>query len=377
MDFILNLDINIFALLLLFLLFINANRNSDTHSYHTKLFLLMVLVNGILLAMDSVLQFANGKQGLVYFNLNIFLNMLYFMTAPIAGIFWLKYVDYHIFSDEDRLKKYRLKYYIPIILNSIIVASSFFTGLIFYIDSNNVYHQGQFYYFVYLITFLTFLYTWFFSYNNRKLIDSRDIVALQIFIFPITLGIIIQIMNPSISSTWPSMSLSILIVFISVEMRKIYGDYLTGAHSRRQLDEYIKYRIKLAKKIKGFTIAMIDMDDFKYINDKYGHHEGDQALINFVKLVKKSIRGNDFIARFAGDEFVIVFDFEDDNILAFVLNRIYENIKDFNEQNLDSYNIKFSIGLETIKYKEIYDFDELFRIIDRKMYEQKESKKRL
>ncbi len=210
--------------------------------------------------------------------------------------------------------------------------------------------------------------------QNRIKVDSRALLGLQLFILPIIIATLIQITNYGVVLIWASMTLSLLIIFISIEMRKIYRDYLTGAHSRRQLDEYLHYRIRLAKRSRGFTISMIDMDDFKYINDTFGHHIGDEALVKLVEILKESIRRNDFVARYAGDEFVIIYDIDDKDDLLQVESRIHENVKKFNASQPDSYQLKFSVGTEPLSY-EVCDMDDLFNRIDMKMYEQKKHSK--
>jgi len=82
-------------------------------------------------------------------------------------------------------------------------------------------------------------------------------------------------------------------------------DPLTGVYNRRFFEEQ-------AQKVIGFTqnsqngIIVVDIDDFKYINDTYGHAVGDEVLVNFAKVVAKIVRSSDIVARFGGEEFVIL-----------------------------------------------------------------------
>jgi len=376
MDYILRVDINIFAFMLISILYISIKRNAEKHLFHTKIFLAMLYVNASLLFLNTLLWFIDGKAGVLELSLNNYLNFIYHLIIPLSATLWLYYVDYHIFADENRLKRRSLYYSIPILLNAIFVLYSLKSGLIYYINAHNEYVRGYGFSLNYVLLYGVVMYTWVLSYRNRKLVDSRSLLGLQFFIVPILIGAIVQLFFFGLSLIWTSMSISMLIVFISIEMRQIYRDYLTGARSRRQLDEYISYRIKLSHKSKGFAIAMIDMDDFKNINDTWGHHAGDEALVTFVKLIKASVRRNDFVARYAGDEFVIVFDLEDKKSLDDVIEKISRNVQSFNDTHTHSYQIKFSIGAELVKKNEPCDSDGIFKRIDRKMYEEKRQKKK-
>ncbi|HJV88524.1 MAG TPA: diguanylate cyclase [Noviherbaspirillum sp.] len=84
-------------------------------------------------------------------------------------------------------------------------------------------------------------------------------------------------------------------------------DQLTGSLNRRGLDDVLEREMSRADRRKSpLCIAMLDLDDFKRLNDTHGHSAGDQALIHLVKVVKDTLRTLDVIARFGGEEFMIV-----------------------------------------------------------------------
>jgi len=84
-------------------------------------------------------------------------------------------------------------------------------------------------------------------------------------------------------------------------------DFLTGLPNRVLLTDRISQAIKLAKREhKMVAVMTIDMDDFKKINDKYGHGEGDRLLVEIASRMKDSIRGSDTITRYGGDEFLLL-----------------------------------------------------------------------
>lgn len=84
-------------------------------------------------------------------------------------------------------------------------------------------------------------------------------------------------------------------------------DALTGLHNRRGFDEFLKRLLNDRRRSgQGFSMVMADMDHFKDINDNYGHLIGDKVLKAFATLLNSNTRDTDFVARFGGEEFVLV-----------------------------------------------------------------------
>lgn len=84
-------------------------------------------------------------------------------------------------------------------------------------------------------------------------------------------------------------------------------DQLTGSLNRRGLEDVFERELARAdRKASPLCIALLDLDDFKKINDQYGHSAGDEALIHLVRVIKETLRAMDVIARFGGEEFMIV-----------------------------------------------------------------------
>jgi diguanylate cyclase (GGDEF)-like protein/PAS domain S-box-containing protein len=90
-----------------------------------------------------------------------------------------------------------------------------------------------------------------------------------------------------------------------------YYDQLTGLPNRRYLDEHLELKLKAFEKMHlAFGIAVFDIDHFKHINDTYGHDVGDDILKGLGTMLKQAMRGDDFVARWGGEEFVAVLNLE-------------------------------------------------------------------
>ena len=84
-------------------------------------------------------------------------------------------------------------------------------------------------------------------------------------------------------------------------------DGLTGVNNRKALDEYLRSLVERNSiSRQPFSLLMMDLDDFKKLNDTYGHTVGDRMLIAFAEKCRASVRSGDFLARYGGEEFTLI-----------------------------------------------------------------------
>ncbi len=131
-------------------------------------------------------------------------------------------------------------------------------------------------------------------------------------------------------------------------------DPLTGAFNRRYLYTVVQKIIYLAKREKkNLCIAMIDIDDFKDINDTFGHDIGDKVLIATVDEINYNIRQSDVLVRFGGEEFIIVFPSTDLKNALFVSEKIRKAIENYTLIK----KVKFTISIGVSEFDIIKDDD--------------------
>ncbi|MCD5363453.1 MULTISPECIES: GGDEF domain-containing protein [Chromobacterium] len=128
---------------------------------------------------------------------------------------------------------------------------------------------------------------------------------------------------------------------------KVREDQLTGAFNRRGLAEHFQREISRAERTGApLSLALLDVDNFKQLNDKYGHLAGDDALKYLVDTIKHSLRPADIVARFGGEEFVILMpDTPEDEAVSTVQRLQRELTKTFFLANNDRLLITFSAGV--------------------------------
>lgn len=83
-------------------------------------------------------------------------------------------------------------------------------------------------------------------------------------------------------------------------------DFLTGVANRNEMENILDYLFSIEKPDLRFFLLLMDIDNFKTINDQKGHAYGDRILVEYSRILKTVVRGNDFVARYGGDEFLII-----------------------------------------------------------------------
>jgi diguanylate cyclase (GGDEF)-like protein len=302
-------------------------------------------------------------------------NFLIFMLSPVMPSIWLLYAHCEVFQDEEKTRKFAMPLYGVIAVNFVLLVISQFTGWFYYIDSGNVYHRGPLFLMSAAITMALIVYAFVLITVNRKKIEKKHYFALVFFAIPPTAGIALQILFYGWSLMLNSLVLSLLMVFLNIQNHSIYTDYLTGVFNRKKLDAYLEERISSASEKKTFSAILLDMDHFKTINDTYGHESGDDALQLCVKLLRKSLRSKDFIARYGGDEFFIILETTEPSALEGIVSRIQDCIESYNDSGVQSYRLGFSIGYAVYDCHSGMQAEEFKNLLDKKMYEDKLSNK--
>tara|TARA_R110002124_G_scaffold196067_4_gene363227 strand:- start:11789 stop:13984 length:2196 start_codon:yes stop_codon:yes gene_type:complete len=156
-----------------------------------------------------------------------------------------------------------------------------------------------------------------------------------------------------------------------------HKDSLTGLYNRRYLEsKFSELRAILSRNDAAMMLAMLDLDHFKKLNDQYGHLVGDNCLTYVAKLMKgKFDRRSDIVARFGGEEFIIVAQHDDKNAVLQKLEELREEIAQhcFSSDIEDSININItmSIGVVVADAKLSENIDAWIKLADEQLYQAK------
>ncbi|TCS36411.1 sensor domain-containing diguanylate cyclase [Reinekea marinisedimentorum] len=124
------------------------------------------------------------------------------------------------------------------------------------------------------------------------------------------------------------------------------------------------------------SVILFDLDDFKPINDNFGHHEGDFALKQFAEVMRKVFRESDVIGRLGGDEFVTMLTDASGEQISAVLDRIKAEMDAMNKAINKPYTIEYSAGLASFPYDTELSLEEMIANADAAMYKNKKNKAR-
>lgn len=365
------IDVSLFCILILSFLIGNTAKRAERNQAQHRLFIALAWSVALLLAFDTITRLVEGNPVPFHHIASWVSNILLYLLVPVVPSLYVLYVVYQVFRDEHRLRKMLLPLAGIALVNTLLAVTTPITGWSFVIDSENAYHRGPY---VLLHTFFCYalmLYAMITVLANKNKIEKRYFITLLFFALPPLIGGLLQTLVMGTALIWTSTSLSVLLLYFNIQDHRLDTDYLTGAFNRDILDRTIRDRIRAVAKDGPFAAILIDMDDFKGINDCHGHTSGDDALADTVKLLMGCVRRNDLIARYGGDEFLILMDIGRQGLLDKTVARIRRCIEEFNQSGARPYCLRLSIGAAVYDLESNLDAEGFIRHIDRLMYEDK------
>lgn len=287
--------------------------------------------------------------------LNILFNVLGFALTPIIPIvlIWI--------FDSKIINKYKVLL-LPTIINIFMTVLSPWLGLIFKVDNLNNYDRGIFF-IVFVIAYifnisllvLTILY-----HSEKRFYPIKwKIAALTVFTL---IGTSIQIFAPSAYASWHVTILSLFILYILLTELENSFDAITGLYNRAAFEK----ALHTLSNHHTFSVVAMDINNFKEINDTYGHDYGDDILKEVSHVIKNTFDKQASAYRIGGDEFSIILRYFNQNRIEDELNLMIKNIQKIHQNNsgipLIAYGYHIHLGKDTLDIKEV------FKQADKKMY---------
>lgn len=149
-------------------------------------------------------------------------------------------------------------------------------------------------------------------------------------------------------------------------------DSLTGLANRSEFDAELQ-RLIVDEPDAPFGVAVLDLDEFKLINDRFGHPAGDAALIEFASRLRQTVRDSDLVARLGGDEFAVLFAGARRDVAAHLVERLIEKLHFSMQVESESVTIHASVGWAHSED----GVDAILEAADRRMYLEKNRKRPL
>lgn len=172
---------------------------------------------------------------------------------------------------------------------------------------------------------------------------------------------------------------------LQTQRRLSNADALTGAFNRRFLEHYLRHELARATRHKSsLAVAMVDVDNFKHLNDEFGHAAGDRVLKHVAQALEAAVRRTDLVARYGGEEFVVVLPESNAAQAMMRMERIRESIAasalplDKHKARTSSANMKVTISAGVASWPDDGQASsELISSADRRMYEAKQKGRNL
>ena len=358
------LTANIISILLIGTLYL-ANRQKAEYDRDMRLLQQMMVTIGIANIFDCCVYYLAGSSNIVIKVLVFLSGSGLFLGNVMIGYLWAKFIMVHMnipFSDIRR-NIYRTIGLISIVL----LVINIFYPLVFSVSDGR--YQRGFAYIIFLLFAAFYILDSLYLYVKRvKKNGSLKLFPVHIFLIPVILGVVIQAFFVEIAITWTSIAISVAGIMTALKNEIIFTDCLTGLYNR----EYLEFLHKRACNKKDCWVSgiMIDLNGFKQINDNYGHAEGDLALCIVADLLLKSFSEYGVVTRYAGDEFVIMLNTTDDQLIQKIIKSAKKNFVTENEKNDKPYQLSASMGyaITNLSNETIDDF---MNRIDEQMYQDK------
>ena len=253
-------------------------------------------------------------------------------------------IIYLILLHIDRKTKglHMILFWVLSVVEMVLLIVNLFEPIVFEIDENNVYHRGDYYILFVVLGFVLVFYGYTYYMIAKLRNPSLRYFPVMEFLAPVIVGNIVQMKIYGISLLPISFAVAFAAITIALQNECIYIDKLTGVYNRYELDKILKRRHY--RRNEKLIAMMLDLNDFKSINDTYSHEEGDRALITFAKALMEAIGSEGLVIRFAGDEFIILIPVFKPVTIDDYKDRIHRKLDEYNETSGKPYKLSAAIG---------------------------------
>ena len=343
-------------------------RYRETIHTEDKLFDGMILITLIGSLVEIASYYVDGATIESGRTLNYITNSLCFAGTVSVGLLWCVFVELKVYNNLEKCMRHAKYLMIPWTIEIIVlIINCFETGIMFSVSESNVYERelgvviGYGTLVVYFIRSILLVY----GYKGPKV--KVHFFPVLYFVFPCIAGAAVQFTVYGITSSWVSVAVALGFVQLQLYADNVYRDELSGLYNRRFLNKVLA---KQEGESRGSMYGiMMDINDFKHINDAFGHCTGDVAICRMGEVLLKSTPDKGIAIRYAGDEFMVLLPDATEKITRDVMQAINDNLDQFNAQKKEGFNLSVAMGLA--KYEKKDSAEDFMRKMDADMYADK------
>lgn len=276
-----------------------------------------------------------------------------------------------------------MKYYFPIIKKRVIIYENIHM-LLFLVLLTLLYyfHPSHIAYTILLCTIITTAMTNMMPPQYRIIILSVSVFDLIIYMTQQPLGNAVEIVGYVVNDCLIiAFAIGINFLYSNMKFREFkeknflqnesYHDPLTKIYNRRYVERYVEMNLDIAEIC---TMILIDLDNFKTVNDELGHEAGDMVLCKVSEILRNNFRKSDCVARLGGDEFMVIMPSVSDK--SDVIEKVKKILREFpiimeDESGTRAIPVSLSIGITFTNVGEANEYEELYRRADSFMYKAK------
>ena len=365
-------DINIIALMILAVVLFSNIKDSNGSKNRQQFFRALVVSAMLLLCIDAAIMVLRAQT--VSSDVLFLLYAVYWLLSVLFCLFWALFCT---LRPGRRLKsRGYVMLSIPLLALMAFLIFIAINGRASRVVADMKIEYGPQTYVIGVVILLYLSYSLFVVWRSKKCMPRREYyLQLLLPLVPAAVGLFQHLVFAQTRIVWPVAAVGLLMIQLYALGEKMNIDHLTGLYNRKYLDDYVEDLLQPGRfGTAQFAALMLDIDSFKKINDTYGHVQGDRALVAAAALLKKSVRRGDFVARYGGDEFLIILDECGDKTPDHVIKRLCDNVTRYNAHSGLPYRIEFSIGYKLFTGVKGLVPKDIFSQIDQLMYQHKKNK---
>lgn len=369
-----NSDLNIIASLasagigiaLLLVTILNTRWLRKEKTKENQYLRILIAIIFLTLLADPIAYATDGWEQPFLHVICILCNSWLYLANMLVGMSWWGVIVKHM--EVNPSKPHRLVITVSCAVGIALLVVNLFYPVVFGFGEDCVYYRGPLYAY-YLLLEVFFMADGIYMYMRaRKRKGVFRTFPLWQFLLPIFIGTCIQSVCYGVSTIPVCLAISVYSTILGLQQDKLMRDKLTGIYNRFYLDHI---REKMYNKKDGvYIVLMADLNGFKDINDKYGHTEGDQALINAADILQTAAGETGTLLRYAGDEFMIFANEQTQEAGQKLKERIKEGFDAYNRTSGKAYALTCAAGFSLLDIRKD-SVDDIMKQVDRQMYEDK------
>lgn len=281
---------------LLLIIFLISFDKSSFKRRSPKHFLFTLCVTAVLSVLDIIIEL-NALSSNPSYLLALISRCIGFTFAPLVAY------NLVVFTIIDTpLEKYKNLFKLPLIINAVLSISSLWTGLLFSVTSANLYSRGPLFMLHITLNMAYFILFFVLDFSQFRRYQFDDKVCYIVNYIVILTALWMQLIHTNLTLVWSSVSICLVFYYITHLNQSLRRDTLTNIFNRHM---YLRDLNRFNNR-QAVTIINIDVNDFKDINDIYGHLYGDEVLKKAATLFQKHFGPYGYTYRIGGDEFCII-----------------------------------------------------------------------